>query len=384
MIYNHRMDEICDAYALVPGHECWGGVAFGISCPGDVVQMHPSLRGLESAIRAHYSRCGVPVAEDIVWDDAWHHLAGESPGEMSVAMFGESVHRQSPDFRWRSAVERFQDKNEFIAWARGTGAPVPKTVCFSAGCGAVEHGLSYPVFVKDARSLSGLGIERCLDGRGLVEAVRGRMDPFQVQEALPGETMFLNVQYAGTNAGSLYIATTRQILDGWSHRGNTWPEPINVRTVTDSLAEELVRLGMRGVFALDVAVAGWPDRPRVWVLECNPRWNGSSYFWFLAQKLGATAWTGLVASCPTDFHSMDLGGLEFRPATGEGIVLVDWTRVNQGAASVLVVGSPERQRAFLRDLSRGLGWGFPAPSMGADYSSTTDTETLDSVFTSSR
>lgn len=360
MIFNHRMDEICAAHALVPGFERWGGVALGISNPGDRVQMHPSLRDWEPAIRAHYSRCGIPVAGDILWDDAWHHLAGECPGEMSVAMFGESVHRHRPDPRWRSAVDRFQDKNEFIAWARGIGAPVPKTVCLPSGGEAGDHGLAYPVFVKDARSLSGLGIERCIHPRELAEAIRGRMDPFQIQEAVPRDAVFLNVQYAGAGTGSLFVATTRQILDGCSHRGNLWPEAIDVRTVTDPLADELFRFGMRGIFALDVAVAGGPSRPRAWVLECNPRWNGSSYFWFLAQKLGATAWTGLVVSCPADFHSMDLGGLEYRPASREGIVLVDWTRVNQGVASVLVVGSSERQRAILSRLSCRSGWALPA------------------------
>ncbi|MFO1458369.1 MAG: hypothetical protein U1G08_03100 [Verrucomicrobiota bacterium] len=355
------MDEICEAYSLVPGHECWGGVAFGISCPGDVVQMHPSLRDLEPTIRAHYSRCGIPVAEDILWDVAWHHLAGESPGEMSVAMFGESVHRHRPDPRWRSAVDRFRDKNQFIAWARGIGAPVPKTVCLPNGAGAGDHGLSYPVFVKDAWSLSGLGIDRCVDDLDLAEALRGRMDPFQIQEALPPGTVFLNVQYMGSDAGCVFLATTRQILDGWSHRGNTWPEPIDVRKVADPLAHELVRLGLRGVFALDVAVTGSPDWPRIWVLECNPRWNGSSYFWFTARKLNAAAWTGLVVSCPTDFDSMDLGELEYRPTSGEGVVLVDWTRLDHGSASVLVVGTPERQHTLLRELSRCAGWGIPAP-----------------------
>lgn len=361
MIYNHRMEAICEAYALVPGHERWGGIALAVSGPGDVVQLHPALKPLEPAIRAHYDRCGLPVAETILWDDGYHALEVAGRDGISVSMFGDEVHRRCPDAPWRAAVDRFQDKNGFIDWARGFGAPVPRTVCVSHGSDVMGHGLAYPVFLKDALSLSGLGIDRCVDDRDLAIAIRGRVDPFQIQEALPPGTVFLNAQYMGSDAGCAFLATTRQLLDGWSHRGNSWPEPIGVRKATDPIANELVRLGLRGVFALDVAVAESPDRPRLWVLECNPRWNGSSYFWFTARKLEAAAWTGLLVSCPADFDSMDLGALEYRPTSGEGIVLVDWTRLDRGSASVLVVGSPERQRTLLRELSRRAGWGIPAP-----------------------
>ncbi|MBL9172999.1 MAG: hypothetical protein JNL10_05650 [Verrucomicrobiales bacterium] len=354
------MEAICDAYSLVPGHERWGGIALAVSCPGDVVQMHPSLRPLEPAVRAHYDRCGLPVAETILWDDGYHALEAAGRDGISVSMFGNEVHRRCPDARWRTVVDRFQDKNAFVVWARGFGAPVPRTVCVPHGRDARNHGLAYPVFLKDAVSLAGLGIDRCMDELDLADAIRWRVDPFQIQEALPPGTAFLNAQYLGSDAGCDYVTTTRQILDGWSHRGNSWPEPVCVRKVTDPIAHELVRLGMRGIFGFDVAVAGYPDLTRVWVLECNPRWNGSSYFWFPAQKLGAKAWTGLVVSCPADFNSMDLGELEFRPASGEGIVLVDWTRTDSGSASVLVVGTPERQRDLLRGLSSRPGWALPA------------------------
>ena len=291
-----------------------GGVAFGISCPGMWSRcIRPSGLGADD-----------PGALLALWypggggHSLGRRLASSGRGE-SWGNVGGDVWRigapASPGSRWRSAVDRFRDKNQFIAWARGIGAPVPKTVCLPNGAGAGDHGLSYPVFVKDAWSLSGLGIDRCVDDLDLAEALRGRMDPFQIQEALPPGTVFLNVQYMGSDAGCVFLATTRQILDGWSHRGTRgqspstcgrWPIP----------RSRVGSVGIAGVFALDVAVTGSPDWPRIWVLECNPRWNGSSYFWFTARKLNAAAWTGLVVSCPTDFDSMDLGELEYRPTSG--------------------------------------------------------------------
>jgi hypothetical protein len=219
------------------------------------------------------------------------------------------------------------------------------------------------VYLKTALSAAGLGVHRCATEAELVRQAGVCAGAFQVQEEIPPSAIFLNVQYRARDGRAEFVATTEQILDGTSHVGNRWPARCDPRVVTDNLADDLVRQGLRGVFAFDLAATGYPRDPQYRLLECNPRWNGASYLWFTARKLGTGAWMGLTLTCAGDFAAFDLEDLEYRSSRGFGLLVVNWTRCRHGKIFVLAVGRPEEQQVLLKEMARRGGWIVPA---GAD------------------
>jgi hypothetical protein len=116
------------------------------------------------------------------------------------------------------------------------------------------------------------------------------------------------------------------------------------------MAQWMHEQGMRGVFAFDVAVVGDED-PEFLAIECNPRYNGASYPTAVAHKLGVEQW--LAKAYQTRHRSLadlDLSGIEFDPATGTGVVLVNWGPILVGKLLVMFVGDEAVQQALEREL----------------------------------
>jgi hypothetical protein len=110
--------------------------------------------------------------------------------------------------------------------------------------------------------------------------------------------------------------------------------------------------GMKGVFAFDVAVdaSGNP-----FVLECNPRWNGATYFTRVAQRLGVEFWTG--RNCATRFRTLagiDLGDCEYRPGKSSGAVIVNWGTILLNKLGILLIGDEQERMVLDRQLTAML------------------------------
>ncbi len=352
-IFNHDI-MIC-THDQVVGNQYFSGRVLGSTEPDDVIQLHPELKQEWDAIAAHYNRIGLSHTENVIWDVSFHHLSGHPEHEISVFYFGDAVHPDSPysglfqglDAPWYDTVQWINSKNNFMTLADELGVTVPKTVQYTGprDVDPNDPGIDYPLYLKPAVSVDGMGIVRCDDQstleKALTEVPKGV--PLQLQAEVKAKT-FLNVQYRATPNGPERVATTEQILDGYNHLGNRYPTIYDVWDLVDPMAAWMVDRGMQEIFAFDVAVEETNAQPCYLAIECNPRYNGASYPTGIALKLNLKHWAHETFN--TRYRSLsdiDLSGLEYDEASHTGIILVNWGIVLVGKLGILLVGSPEQQ-----------------------------------------
>jgi hypothetical protein len=343
----------------VTGNHLYSGRALGASEPDDLIQLHPDLRPQWDAIRDHYARIGLMHTEHVIWDVDTRHLSTYPDHVPSVFYFGDAEQQMRPDDAWHRAVDSINSKNRFMALADDLGVPVPATLCFDEVAAIDQAAIDaapYPCYLKAAVSVSGVGIYRCESPEALQQAI----DAFapgvavQIQDEVLTDS-FLNLQYQAVDGRCERLAATEQVLDGYVHQGNRHPVPAPPWEVVEPMATWLVDQGMRGVFAFDVAVIERDGAREHLAIECNPRWNGASYPTMVARKLGIEHW--LARTFPTRHRMLadiDLSGIEFDPASGSGVILVNWGPVLVGKLLVLLAGDPDQQRALAQALSQRL------------------------------
>lgn len=339
----------------VTGNHLYSGRALGLTEPGDILQLHPDLQSQWRAIADHYGRVGLTHTEDIIWDVGHAPLAEHPEHAVSVFFFGPAEHAARPDERWLQTVAAINSKNTFMEIADRLGVPVPLTLPYASVDDLSETDIAtapYPCYLKAAISVSGVGIHRCADEASLRAAVRefDRGTPVQIQQEVVTDT-FLNLQYRCDDTGLSRYAATEQVLDGFVHQGNRHPATHEPWEVVEPMAHWLHDEGMRGVFAFDVAVVGDARDPQFLAIECNPRYNGASYPTGVAQKLGIEHW--LAKAYHTRHRSLDaldLTGIEYDPATGTGVVLVNWGPILIGKLLVLLAGDEATQAELERSL----------------------------------
>ena len=343
----------------VAGNQLYSGRALGLSEPWDIIQLHPDLEPLWDDICAHYARVGLSHTQDVIW-----HVDRASLGEHigylpSVFYFGPNECVYWGDRQWLDTVEYINSKNHFMTLAQQLGVDVPMTCCFPRAAdidAKVRAATAYPCYLKAAVSVSGVGIYRCQDEAELTDAV-GRFDPdtpVQIQEEVLSDT-FLNLQYEVVGNQLFRLQASQQILEGTVHQGNQVPADYEPWDSVEPMARWLKDQGMKGMFAFDVAVVQGPDGVRFPAIECNPRFNGASYPTVIAHKLGIREWTATTFQTRhRDLASIDLGGLEYDPHTGEGAILVNWGTVLVGKLMVLMGGSSAYREALQVELEAVL------------------------------
>ncbi|MEM1238764.1 MAG: ATP-grasp domain-containing protein [Cyanobacteria bacterium P01_H01_bin.26] len=356
-IFNH--DIMMSTLDKSGGIHLFSGRALGLSTPGDRVQLHPDLRQDWPAIQAHYARIGLEYSQDIIWNVDFEELAQYASDQVSVYFFGhgfEHEHRcaqrlQQLDGDWYKTVRYINSKNNFMELAQQLGVAVPFTQCFSdrTALGNLEA-FPYPCYVKLAVSDHGVGIVRCENSADLLTAVEQfpKDKPFQVQAEIQA-SVFLNLQYCVTNQGLERSLASEQILDGCVHGGNRYPTSHQPWHVVEPMAQWMYGQGMKGTFGFDVAVVETADGPSYFAIECNPRFNGSSYPTEIARLLGVDTWCSetLHTDC-RHISELNLAGLEFDPATKTGVVLINWGTIQAGALTVLLAGTVEQQTVLSR------------------------------------
>jgi hypothetical protein len=356
-IYNHDIMG-CTAEG-VSGNHLYSGRALGATEPGDIIQLHPALEAEWPSIQAHYQRIGLTHTEQVLWDTDPQLLAQYPNHAVSVFFFGTVEQAVRPDIDWFRSVDTINCKNAFMEVANRLGVPVPTTLPYTAAAAIGPADIAaapYPCYLKAAVSVSGVGIYRCADSDALREAI-ARFDPstpVQIQEEVTADT-FLNMQYEATAGTVRRLAATEQILDGFVHQGNRFPARCEPWQIVEPMAQWLHSEGMRGVFAFDVAVLERDGETTYLAIECNPRFNGASYPTAVAHKLGIERW--LARAFQTQHRALaaiDLSGIEYDPATGEGVVLVNWGPILVGKILVLFAGDVTTQTRLVKALQERL------------------------------
>lgn len=357
-LFNHDVMN-CTADGVV-GNYLYSARALGLTQKGDKIQLHPELKTqLEAALR-HYQRVGLEVCEDFIWDLDRKHFADSPTHRPSVFYFGpnEALHWHEPV--WLETVEYINSKNNFMALAQKLDVDVPLTLCFDRPAEISAEQVQkwqYPLYVKAAVSVSGVGIFRCANASEALAAIESFAAdvPLQIQEEVITDT-FLNLQYRIVNGKAERLVASEQILDGFAHQGNRVPASHEPWESVDPMAAWLAENGMQGVFAFDVAVVKLADgQYRFPAIECNPRFNGASYPTVIAQRLGISAWTALaLGSQHTNLDDIDLSGLEYSEAKQSGIVIVNWGAILVGKLVVLFAGTPQQQQQLQQDLQARL------------------------------
>lgn len=363
-IFNH--DIMHCTHDAVVGNYLYCGRVLGMTEPEDLIQLHPDLQPEWKAIAAHYGRIGLSHSQNPIWDISFTQLRDHPDYEVSVFIFGDAVHQVGSDdcdwFRsrnrdWEDVVEFINSKNNFIRLANELGVSVPKTLCVNNKTELKDYSqIPYPCYLKPAVSVDGVGISRCENEQQLMEALAAMDDhlPLQFQEEVIA-SQFLNLQYFVTENQAQLLAATEQILDGYAHMGNRYPTVHQPWVLVQPMADWMAQKGMKDIFAFDVAVVEGETDTRYLAIECNPRFNGASYPTGIAKKLKLDSWAS--ETFLTKYHSLedlDLKEIEYNPATGTGVILVNWGCVLVGRLGVLLAGSLEQQQELKELLKQRL------------------------------
>lgn len=364
-VYYHTLKLIVDEHDLgsIKGVLGYESRAFALGERKDTVILSSDLERETSAIRGHYNRIGLEYCGEVVFADSHKVLEQFAGEEISVFLHTPKLLKYTGEKRRLTAVAFFGDKNNFIPWAKKHGAKVPKTITFVNKNDFYKHKgdyvLGFPVFFKKAVSDSGVGLRLCRDMKELEEMLTAFGDKaFQLQAPLSEKAIFCNVQFYGTDSGkAVALDATRQILEKHSHAGNETLAPGEFSGIWKSvtpLAEKMVQANLRGVFGIDVAVTSYNGEEKYFVIECNPRWNGSSYPTRIAEKLGVSAWraeyiyTGPCKSLEEFLSALRNTHLEYNPQKKRGVVVFNWGPIKDGKVGVMFISTDPKERMRLK------------------------------------
>lgn len=352
-IVNHDILDCSanDALDKVLGVHHYSGRVLGSTNPEDVLQLNPDLKEHWDWISGHYKKAGISYSETIIWNDSFDVMTGFNHHEPSVFFFGDRAHKAKPDQAWYDIVKKMNSKNDFIEICSQLNVPTPKTWCFDCKSQVdVEIGFPFPVYLKIAVSVSGLGVVKCNNASELeIELLKiERNIPLQIQEGKDAFT-FLNLQYR-KNGKLERVLATEQVLKGCCHVGNAYPTKHQPWELTDGIAEEMVHQGMRGYFAFDIAACNENGKVAYYAIECNPRFNGSSYPTNIAKKIGAKNWIAKkVSTSMNSFSNVDLGEIQYTPKKGVGVIVVNWGSITEKEIGVMFVSDNAKQEQMFEE-----------------------------------
>lgn len=362
-VVNHDLADCSspDELARILGVYKYPGRVLGSTGPHDVVFLNIALkRPYEEFIRDHYRRIGLEHSENIIWDDDFAGLRDYPDHKLSVFFFGKKAHAVCPDKKWYDITEKMNSKNEFIKMAKSLKIPVPKTDCFDTKEDVSDSFFDidrYPCFLKMSVSASGAGVIKCHGPQELFRHIKNLPSgvPFQVQENIY-TNVFINLQYEVVDRNGIFglkrLAMSEQILDGNEHVGNiTNFDHMEAWAYTDGMAQKIYESGMQGVFAFDLAVV--PDG--YLLIECNPRYNGSTYPTKIAQKLGVSTWMSKnFKTAYRSYQDIDITRIEYDPRKKSGVVFLNWGCIDDGKIGVMLIGTESEMNMLEQRLHRIL------------------------------
>ncbi|MEM9116812.1 MAG: ATP-grasp domain-containing protein [Cyanobacteria bacterium P01_F01_bin.56] len=362
-IYNH--DITLYTHDLDDSIQFYSGRALGLTHADDKIQLAKTLQPEWEKIVEHYAQIGLPHTHDVIWDVSFNVINQFPDREISVYFFGDVINPhdtyrqlfQQWDGQLREIVEFVNSKNNFIQLAEEIGIPVPQTFRFANLAEAQAANVEvFPCFVKPAVSDHGVGITRCPDADALAAAFATLVpeEPLQVQEEVSASA-FLNLQYHIDKGKIEPLLVSEQLLDGCVHKGNRYPAQHEPWDKVAPFAEWMSDRGMKGIFAVDVAVVPEPEGTRYVAIECNPRYNGSSYPTVVAKRLNIPEWSsGTYKTQLRSLKELELKDIAYNPATHQGVILINWGTIQAGKVSVLFAGTEAEQAEFETVLQQRL------------------------------
>ncbi len=353
-ILNH---DVCDAASEEELIAMGGGAKYstrvlGSTFEDDIVQFNPSLKKSWDWIHSHYNRIGLEHSSNIIWEDKFN-IVRDYDHELDVFIYGEKAFGVRPNRNWFEIVKVMNSKNEFIKICSENSIATPKTFIYNDKNEIEDSSLfNFPSYLKLSVSVSGLGVMKCNNEKELekeLEKVPVGLS-IQIQEGVEAKA-FLNVQYEITNEGCKRLLVSEQILKGAHHDGNRFPSVYNPWGLTDPIAEIMYSCGMKGIFAFDVAV---DEDNSMYMIECNPRYNGATYPTKIASKLGINRWiTKNIATSVKSINDIDLGVLEYN--NKKGVIAFNWGTVDDGGKlGVLIAANNDKEELKLEDDLRRL------------------------------
>jgi len=132
-IFNH--DILSCTHRDVPGNYLYSGRALGLTCPDDVIQIHPFLKQEWPSIRAHYARIGLAHTDHVIWDVDRARMNDHPELEASMFFFGPNENRHRRDRDWQRVVEYINDKNNFVPWPATCESTYRRPAVFMASNG---------------------------------------------------------------------------------------------------------------------------------------------------------------------------------------------------------------------------------------------------------
>ncbi|MEA1937208.1 MAG: ATP-grasp domain-containing protein [Patescibacteria group bacterium] len=345
-VFNHDLSDCSDEDELskLLGVFKYPGRVLGETNPNDIIQLHPDLNDGWKWITSHYDKIGLSHTKNVIWDDNFNIVENFLGYELSVFFFGSKAHSARPNKKWFDLAEKMNSKNSFMALCHDLSIDVPKTDCFenvNQFCGC--NGTKFPVYLKISTSVSGLGVIKCEDESELekeISLIEPEVD-FQIQEEVEAKT-FINVQYVAYDKYLKRVAITEQILEECQYAGSRSTNDYeNVWEITDQIAMKMQQEGMRGYFAFDLAVT---EDGKYLAIECNPRYNGSTYPTNIAKKLGIGSWVAKnFETNITTFDNLNLEGIEYDSSRKSGVIVVNWGCISDRKIGVLIAGNQDEQ-----------------------------------------
>ena len=321
--------------------------ALCLTKPGDIIQLPKALGQriwLWDFIQQHYSRVGLEVTDKVLWTDSttayfpYHTTHLDFSHFIASPRFCGNVKNEESYAKVLTTTKLLNSKNSFMDLCSSMGIKVPKTL---QARDLKDLSLAPATgYLKAACSVSGLGVVKYSSHEELLNLLKGLKD-WQIQEdVMP--TDFLNVQYVFDENGWKFLETTEQLLDGNSHIGNVCPPKYSFDpNVYEKLLSHLHYLGYRGVLGMDVLVSGTSE----YLVECNPRFNGSTYPTVIAQRLGIKNWCSIASSCDTQKIKRLLESHEFDGI--KGIVIFNWGALLASKVGILIAGDKSYQKQII-------------------------------------
>ncbi len=260
------------------------------------------------------------------------------------------------DSRWHDCIRYINSKNNFISLADQLGLAVPSTICAESKSQLNLGAVSFPCFLKPALAGNGAGIVYCPTADELERAlaVFPEKIPLQVQAEVKA-IAFINLQYRVRDNRLYRLAATEQVLEGPVYCGSRYPSRFRPWELVDPMAEWMATRGMKDIFAFDLAVTGHPGEPGFLALECNPRFNGSTYPTLVAKKMGIENWSyETFLTGHKSLEQINLEGIEYETSSGNGVILLNWGTILMGKLGILLAGPEGKQEQFKIQLKRRL------------------------------
>ena len=332
-------------------------IALALSSKNDIVQLDPSLADEFAFIKAHYDAIGLEYAQNVIWDLSCEVLREFPEYTPDYFMFDRDVHRVRSDESWLKIVALMDNKNSLVGLKEKLDLQMPATIAYASSRDFIEpKGFSMPYILKKSLSTGGIDVFLCDHHSQCREYISSftEDEPFQVQEFIHTDT-FYNLVYEINEEKLVRLGASQQILKGVNHYGNVSLIDESSWNCVEPLAKWMHAEGMRGTFGFDVAVIQEGDMTHYKLIECNPRYNASTFGHKIAAKLGVSQWR--MESMKTKKRSLrhiNLDGIRFDSSKKSGVVIVNWGKISHRRLSFLIAGTPQEQVELKAELLKRL------------------------------